>query len=111
MVKELEVLIKKLEKAKIPYTVRENPNINYCQVVVCFHNYRLDAVYWAMEAPFRGSKGSKRGLLEIQGGLTKPELAEDDVVGFLSGKEVAKRFIWCYKHHTPIYKDKYWRNK
>lgn len=53
------------------------------------------------------SYGNKLNLLEIQGALTEEELKEkpDYILGCLAPEEVAKRFIYCYKHNTSTYKE------
>ena len=53
----------------------------------------------------RFAYGHESGLLEICGGLTEEELKEDDVKGRLTPEEVAKRFIYCYRNKTDIYKE------
>lgn len=49
------------------------------------------------------SYGNKEDLLEIMGGLTEEEQENDSVLGYLTAKEVFKRFKYCYEHSTSVY--------
>lgn len=48
------------------------------------------------------SYGNKEDLLEIMGGLTEEEQENDSVLGYLTAKEVFKRFKYCYEHSTSV---------
>lgn len=50
------------------------------------------------------SCGYDEDLLEIMGALTEEEDQRDWVKGWLTPEEVAKRFIYCYKNNTSIYR-------
>lgn len=52
------------------------------------------------------SYGNKEDLLEIMGGLTEEEQENDSVLGYLTAKEVFKRFKYCYEHSTSVYVEK-----
>lgn len=52
------------------------------------------------------SYGNEEGLLEIMGGLTEEEQENDSVLGYLTAKEVFKRFKYCYEHSTSVYVEK-----
>lgn len=43
--------------------------------------------------------------LEIMGGLTEEEMEYDSVLGYLTAKEVFKRFKYCWEHQTSVYKE------
>ena len=49
------------------------------------------------------SYGHNDGLFEIYGALTEEESKNDNVLGYLSVEEVAKRFKYCYEHKTDDY--------
>ena len=51
-----------------------------------------------------GSYGYDQNLLEIMGALTEEESEDDSVLGYLTAKEVFKRFKYCYEHKTKFYK-------
>jgi hypothetical protein len=52
------------------------------------------------------SYGNEEDLLEIMGGLTEEEQENDSVLGYLTAKEVFKRFKYCYEHSTSVYVEK-----
>lgn len=52
------------------------------------------------------SYGNKEDLLEIMGGLTEEEQENDSVLGYLTAKEIFKRFKYCYEHSTSVYVEK-----
>lgn len=49
------------------------------------------------------SYGNDEDLLEIMGGLTEAESEYDDVLGWLSAKEVFARIMCCYKNSTNVF--------
>ena len=49
------------------------------------------------------SYGNEDDLLEIMGALTKEEMEFDSVLGWLTPKEVARRFEYCYRNNTYVY--------
>ena len=51
------------------------------------------------------SCGGKENKLEIQGALTREELENDSVLGWLTAEEVFKRFKYCFENGTSIYFD------
>lgn len=52
------------------------------------------------------SYGNESDKIEIAGALTAEEKENDEVLGYLTAKEVFKRFKYCYKHNTSIYVNK-----
>lgn len=53
-----------------------------------------------------GSYGESENLIEIIGAITKKEAEQDSVLGYLTAEEVFKRFKYCYKHKTTVYKER-----
>ena len=95
---EIEILKNLLTKSDIPYY--KNSILDGEQVIVLLPNgERIDAVWHSF------SYGNEIGLLEIMGGLTEEESEGDSVLGWLTGSEVAKRFIYCYSHNTIYYRE------
>lgn len=83
-----------LDEAKVPYTRNpiwggEQIRIGTLCDAVC-HNF---------------SYGNEDDLLEIMGGLTEEEAESDSVLGCLTPEEVAKRFEYCYRNNTEIYRE------
>lgn len=108
MNKEYELIYKiahKLDKHKIPSQYKLIPFGFQLIVEIKNGTYRVDAF------AFNSKNEQLYGTVEIMGGLTREELDKDNVLRGLTPNQIAKRFIWCYKHHTPIYKDKLWRDK
>lgn len=56
---------------------------------------------WAVQ--FSGSYGHEQDKIEIRGGLTKRELDQQPVKGWLTADEVFKRFEFCYENKTTLY--------
>ena len=54
---------------------------------------------------FFESYGDEEDKLEIMGGLTEEEIANDSVLGWLTAEEVFKRFKYCYENNTDRYKE------
>lgn len=52
---------------------------------------------------YSGSYGANNDLLEIMGGLTEAEYEKDTILGFLTAKEVYRRFRYCYKNKMEFY--------
>lgn len=102
----LEILKLKsmLEEADIPFyytdDMFENGEEAY-QIIVNVTKYgdRVDAIC------NDGSYGSEDGLLEIMGGLSESEGEHECVLGWLTAKEVFKRFKYCYENHTTVYRE------
>lgn len=93
--RELEELLK---AAEIPYTFEKSQFFHGGQIIVNIGARKIDAICKD------GSYGSAEGLLEIMGGLTEEEHRKDFVLGFLTPEEVAKRFIYCYKNKTTVFR-------
>ena len=90
----IEKLAKLLDEAGVPY---ERYSIwNGGQI-------RIGALCDAVCHNF--SYGNEDDLLEIMGAVTEEEGEISLVKGWLSPEEVAKRFIYCYKHNTDIYRE------
>lgn len=96
--KPLRELEKLLEEAGVPYTFEKSQFLHGGQIVVNIGERNVDAICKY------GSYGSEEGLLEIMGGLTEEEHRKDFVLGFLTPEEVAKRFIYCYKNKTTVFR-------
>lgn len=96
--KPLRELEKLLKEAEIPYTFEKSQFFHGGQIVVNIGERKIDAICKY------GSYGSEEGLLEIMGGLTEKESRKDFVLGYLTPEEVAKRFIYCYKNKTTVFR-------
>lgn len=81
-----------LDEAGVPYT--RNPIWGGEQI-------RVGALCDAVCHNF--SYGNEDDLLEIAGAVTEEEMEFDSVLGWLTPKEVAKRFEYCYRNNTDIY--------
>lgn len=92
----VDKLAQLLDEANIPYT--RNPIWTGEQIRV---GELCDAICHEF------SYGNESDLLEIQGALTEEELKEKSnyILGCLTPEEVAKRFIYCYRNNTEIYKE------
>ena len=90
---EIKVLHEMLVEIDIPHTFEQ-----------MFGGYqiRLNANVDAVEHD--GSYGRNQDLIEIMGGLTKEENEDESVLGYLTAKEVFKRFKYCYENKTSVYK-------
>ena len=90
----IEKLAKLLDDSGVPYT--RNPIWDGEQIrngVLCdavCHNF---------------SYGNEDDLLEIMGGLTEEEAENNSVLGHLTPEEVAKRFKYCYRNNTSVYRE------
>ena len=121
MKKMIEILKLKqmLEKENIPFEFTDDKN-NYKEIVAT-NNLELIKAAKDLEKSYRiiiykygkrlcdviygyGSYGYEQGLLEIMGGLTQEENENSSVLGYLTAKEVFKRFKYCYKNNTKFYK-------
>ena len=90
----IEELAKLLDEAKVPYIRNsiwdgEQIRIGTLCDAVC-HNF---------------SYGNEDNLLEIMGAVTEEEGEFGGVLGFLTPEEVAKRFEYCYRNNTDIYRE------
>lgn len=92
---EILKLKKMLEDAKIPFEWKELHGGYQIRL-----NVLIDAIQHF------GSYGQEKDLIEIMGALTKEEEERDGVLGYLTAEEVFKRFQYCYKYHTAVYKEK-----
>lgn len=114
--KEILKLKKKLEKANIPFeftddmfsTKKAPPAIRHLlkdqypayQIIIKKNGVILcDAIQNTL------SYGNKADKLEISGALTAAELANDEVLGYLTAAEVFKRFKYCYINNTRVYEE------
>lgn len=94
--KEIFKLKKMLEKEKIPFEfLKFNGTFGY-QIRL---NENCDVI------EHKGSYGEEQDLLEIMGAMTEEEMLHDSVLGYLTAKEVFKRFKYCYENDTNIYKE------
>lgn len=94
--KEIFKLKKMLEREKIPFEFLKFDVMSGYQIRL---NENCDVIERI------GSYGEKQDLLEIMGAMTKEEMMCDSVLGYLSAKEVFKRFKYCYENNTNIYKE------
>ena len=90
----IEKLAKLLDESGVPYTRNpiwdgEQIRIGVLCDAVC-HNF---------------SYGNEDDLLEIMGGLTEEEAENNSVLGHLTPEEVAKRFKYCYRNNTSVYRE------
>ena len=99
MYNEIFKLKELLEKGNIPFEFK-NFHDGYQIIIKNKNNFRIVDV---IENEY--SHGNEEDLLEIMGGLTEEENELDGVLGYLTAEEVAARFIWCWNHHTDIYKE------
>lgn len=90
----IEELAKLLDEAKVPYT--RNPIWDGEQI-------RIGALCDAVCHNF--SYGNEDDLLEIMGAVTEEEGEYSGVLGFLTPEEVAKRFEYCYRNNTSVYRE------
>jgi len=93
MYKAIIELDEMLKKANIPHTF--DSLFGGYQIRL---NENIDAI------EHDGSYGRHFDLIEIQGAMTKSEMQVDLVLGHLTAKQVFKRFKYCYKNNTIIYK-------
>lgn len=100
---ELSKLMRILDKNGMKYQFVETPIVYQVVIFIQGQIYKIDAITF--------KDNMKR--LEIMGAMSKREIRkyDNDVLGGLTARQVARRFLWCCKHHTPIYKDKHWRDK
>lgn len=96
--KPLRELEKLLKEAGVSYEFLEMETLSGGQIIVDTDAGQIDAVC------NDGSYGSAEGLLEIMGGLTEKEHRKNFILGFLTPEEVAKRFIYCYKNKTTVFR-------
>ena len=102
--KEIVKLCELLDEAKVPYV--KVPIYDGWQIRIGQKNEYGYIENCDMDAVCHGfSYGHDQELLEIMGGLTEEENELDGVLGYLTAETVAKRFIWCWNHHTDIYKE------
>ena len=82
---EILKLNEMLTKAKIPHSIRRW--FDGYQIIYFYKGERIaDAI------ELSGSYGADKNLLEIMGCLTSEEEEQDDVLGYLTAKEVFERF-------------------
>lgn len=100
MYNEIFKLKELLEKGNIPFEFK-NFHDGYQIIIKNKNNFRIAD---AIENKY--SYGVEEDLLEIMGGVTEEEEEEfGGVLGWLSSKEVFKRFKYCYENNTKVYKD------
>ena len=101
---EIIKLKKMLKEAKIPfeyiYLINRDKIYPAHQIIIKGKTNKIlcDAVQNFF------SYGNEKDLIEIRGALTEEENEMDCVLGYLSAKEVFKRFKYCYEHNTSVYR-------
>ena len=95
---ELDKLKALLEKKGVPYFTDKN---HFFPNVIVLSKTGRRRLCDAIISPECMDDGS---CLEIMGALTLEEMTEENqVLGGLKAEEVAKRFVYCYKHNTSVY--------
>ena len=90
----IEELAKLLDEAKVPYIRNsiwdgEQIRLGTLCIAVC-HSL---------------SSGNEDNLLEIMGAVAEGEGESGIILGFLTPEEVAKRFEYCYRNNTYVYRE------
>ena len=93
--REFTKLERMLSEAGIPFSTHYDMDRDIHHIWVFLTKGRYLSAIWG-----KYTYGSERGLLEIMGGLTRAEYSEDQVRGWLTAREVFKRFKYCYEHDT-----------